>query len=257
MSTLTQRLAAATVEPAHGLENDSPGCEAYGTSATGTTSAERGVRATHEGSLAHRERRTRRPQRQQPVFTTHEALLAQLDHDRQAQSGRVPAEHRARRAPISPERLLAAQLFVEQQCLLPAWQGATDLVSTCLSACSVGPQDEFGEQLAVSVQRAASGECRWNKDPYLRCGRIGCGLCNPISPSDKLFQSMWKNATHIVTVKTHLGDGRTRIASFVFVGEAPGSWRAIRSSKQDVRMCRCTNADTGEALAPEEGVEYT
>ncbi len=120
--------------------------------------------------------------------------------------------------------------------------------------------DQFSEpeQFAISVQRAASGACRWNKDPYLRCGRTACGLCLPISPSDKHFQSMWKHYVHIVQVKSHhLGDDLTRISSFTFLaGEQPGSWRAIRSTKEDVRWSRCTNSETGEPLSPEEGVIY-
>jgi hypothetical protein len=83
-------------------------------------------------------------------------------------------------------------------------------------------------------------------------------LCNPISPSDKLFQSLWKYGVHLLQVKSHhLGDELTRISSFTFLaGEQPGSWRAIRSTKEDVRRSRGTDPDTGEPLSPEEGVIY-
>jgi hypothetical protein len=259
-----------------GLGNDSPGCDccdAHGTVATGTTSAERGMRATHEGSLAHRGRRTRRPQREQPLhishealhaeldngalYISHEALLAKLDHACQATSGRV--EHRARRAPIRHQHLIAAQLFIEQKVLLPAWQNATDLDSTCLFvAASNNPAEGFDEQFSISVQRGASGSRRWNKDPDLRCNRNACGACNPISPSDKLFKSMWKYGVHIFQVRSHhRGDEKTRISSFtVFAEERPGSWQATRSSEAQVRWSRNIDPATGEPLSPEEGVIY-
>jgi hypothetical protein len=225
------------------------------------------MRATHEGSLAHRGRRTRRSQREQPIpYISPEALHAALANGAQYISSEALAElahasqagHRASRAPISPEHLLAAQQFIEQQVLLPAWQNATDLESTCLSVSAGGPEEGFNEQFTISVQRGASGSRRWNDNPCLRCNRNACGACNPISPSDKLFKSMWKYGGHVFQLKSHhRGDDNTRISSFTVIAEErPGSWRAIRSSEAQVRWSRNTNSETGEPLTPEEGVIY-
>jgi hypothetical protein len=248
-----------------GVDEQGLGKDAHGTTATGTTSAEQGMRATHEGSLAHRGRRTHRPQREQQIpyispealhaalangaqYISSEALLAELDQ----------AEHRARRAPISREHLIAAQLFIEQKVLLPAWQNATDLVSACLyvSAGNHTMDDPQYSEFSVSVQRAASGSCRWN--PYLRCNRNACGVCNLISPSDQLFKSMCKNSMHIFQVKSHhRGDDVTRISSFIVITERPGFWQDPRRLTGDqVRLARNTNRATGQQDPPEEGVIY-
>jgi hypothetical protein len=109
-------------------------------------------------------------------------------------------------------------------------------------------------EFSVSVQRAASGSCRWN--PYLHCNRNACGACNLISPSDQLFKSMCKKNKHIFIVKSHhRGDDVTRISSFIVIAERPGFWQDPRRLTEDqVRQSRNTGHNTGQP--PEEGVIY-